>query len=387
MDPADFRSDAAGQVVRMPAGYWAFMPAPLPPRLDLGALAMELSEADAALSELSGIGRVLPNPHLLIAPYVNREAVASSQIEGTQADLSDLFLDEVAPERTSPDSDVLEVRNYVAATALGVSLLDELPIAGRLVRRLHATLLRDVRGEERLPGEFRRSQNWIRGSGPGDALYVPPPPDRLADCLGDWEKFVNRRDLMPPLAQCGVMHAAFETIHPFLDGNGRIGRLLIPLLLIERGRLSRPLLYLSSRIERTKPTYYDLLQRVRTHGEWEAWLRYFLVQVAAAAGDAVRHADALLTLREDLRDRPQLKGKHRAQNLIDLLFRNPYVTIPRAAKLLGVAEPTADRSIKLLESIGVLREITGKRHGRTWLAEPVRRAVAGPPDPVVDAES
>ena len=379
MEANDVVSDVAGKALRMPSGYWAFIPTSLPPNLDLNPLAISLSAADAALSELSGLGRILPNPHLLIAPYVNREAVASSQIEGTQADLSDLFLDEAAPERTSAESDVLEVRNYVAAMEVGLELLRELPIAGRLVRRLHAVLLREVEGQERLPGKFRRSQNWIRGSGPQDALYVPPPPDRLADCLSDWERFVNRRDLLPPLVQCAVMHQAFETIHPFLDGNGRIGRLLITLFLIERGRLSQPLLYLSSHIERTKPEYYERLQRVRTHGDWLGWIGYFLDAVTRTATGAMRHADALLALRDDLRNRPQLHSKHRAQNLVDLLFSNPYVTIPRSAKLLGVAEPTADRSIKLLESIGVLREITGRNYGRVWVADPVREAIANAP--------
>ena len=379
MDPSTFKSDVAGRAIKVPAGYWAFIPAPLPPSLDLNPIAMDLSEADARLSELSGVGRVLPNPHLLIAPYINREAVASSQIEGTQADLSDLLLNEVSPERTSRDSDVLEVRNYVAAIELGTQLLDELPVAGRLVRRLHAVLMRDVRGENFLPGEFRRSPNWIRGSSPADAFYVPPPPDRLADCLSDWEKFVNRRDVLPPLVQCAVMHQAFESIHPFLDGNGRIGRLLITLFLMERGRLSRPLLYLSHFIERTKDAYYDHLQRVRTHGDWIGWIRYFLRGVAASASEATRHADALRLLRDELRGNPQLASKHRAQNLIDHLFHNPYITVPRAAKLLGMSEPAADRSIKLLESLGILREITGRKWGRTWLAEPVRHAIEHPP--------
>lgn len=340
---------------------------------------MELSEADARLSELSGLGRYLPNPHLLIAPYIKREAVASSRIEGTQADLSDLLLDELAPERTSSGADVLEVRNYVAALELGINLLNELPLAGRLIRRLHAVLLTDARGDEKLPGEFRRSQNWIRGSSPADAHYVPPPPERLADCLSDWERFVNRRDVMPTLVQCAITHQVFESIHPFLDGNGRIGRLFITLFLIERGRLTQPLLYLSSFIERTKDAYYEALHRVRTHGDWHGWIRYFLCGVADSAGEAIRHADALLALRAQLRARAEIKSKHRAQNLIDLLFRNPYVTIPRAARLLAVTEPTAKSSILLLESLGILQEITGRKYGRTWLAEPVRVAIEHPP--------
>lgn len=366
-------------MVRAPAGYWAFVPDPLPPRLDLGPVANALSEADAYLSELSGLGRYLPNPHLLIAPYIKREAVASTRIEGTEADLSNLLLHELAPERTSPDADVLEVRNYVAALELGIELLGQLPIAARLLRRLHAVLLRGVRGEHRLPGEFRRSQNWIGGAGPEDAFYVPPPVEQMHESLSDWERFVNRRDMMPPLVQCAIMHQVFESIHPFLDGNGRIGRLLITLFLMERRRLSQPLLYLSSHIERTRDAYYETLQRVRTHGDWYGWISYFLRGVASSAAEAIRHADALLALREQLRNRTEIRSKHRAQNLIDLLFRNPYVTTSRAAKLLNVSDPTAKKSILLLESLGILREITGRRYGRTWLAEPVRSAIEHPP--------
>ena len=250
-----FHSPKAGRVVRTLTGYDAFIPAAPPPEFHYRSdLVILLSEADAALSELSGLGIYLPNPDLLIAPYVKREAVASSRIEGTQADLSDLLLDEIEPKRTPPGSDVYEIRNYVAAMQLGLRRLDQLPLAGRLIREMHAVLMQGVRGTTLTPGEFRRSQNWIGppGSTLATATYVPPQPDQMHDCLKNWEQFVNARGAMPELVQCAIMHENFEAIHPFLDGNGRIGRLLITLYLIERGRLSKPLLYLSSYIEQHK---------------------------------------------------------------------------------------------------------------------------------------
>lgn len=251
----------------------------------------------------------------MIAPYVRREAVASSRIEGTQADLSDLLLDELTPERTSPAGDVLEVRNYVAALRLGMDKLKPLPFAGRLVCDLHRVLMRDVRGEYAAPGEYRRTQNWIGPAGTTlmTAKYVPPPVDEMHECLKQWELFVNTRGRMPELVQCALMHEYFEAIHPFIDGNGRVGRLLIPLFLIERRRLSKPLLYLSAFIERHRGDYYDLLNAVRTRGEWLPWVRYFLAGRdrqrprrhpagrcrAAAAGNASRE-----TRRQTPRPRP-----------------------------------------------------------------------------------
>jgi Fic family protein len=382
VNPADFVSDRAGRVARTVTGYWAFVPAPLPPPIDYDAeLTLLLSQADAALSELSGLGRYLPNPDLLIAPYVKREAVASSRIEGTQADLSDLLLDEVEPKRTPPGSDVKEVRNYVAALNLGLRKLDKLPLAGRLIREMHRVLLQGVRGQERTPGEFRRSQNWIGppGSTLADATYVPPPPDpEMHECLKHWERFVNDRGRMPELVQCALMHEQFEAIHPFLDGNGRIGRLLITLFLIERGRLSKPLLYLSSYIEQTRDEYYALLQRIRTHGEWAGWLRYFLTAVRDTARSAIDQSQGILRLRDRFRDR--LGKQHMALTLLDDLFINPYTTVARAAKSLGVTAPTATKTIRALEQAGMLKESTGREWGRVWVARPILKAVeaAGP---------
>jgi len=375
--PDDFQTAVSGRPVKTPAGVWAFVPAPLPPVLEYSPqIALVLSQADAALSELSGLGRYLPNPDLLIAPYVKREAVASSRIEGTQADLSDLLWDEIEPKHTPPGSDVLEVRNYVAALNAGLRRLHELPLSCRLVRELHSVLMTGVRGQEKTPGEFRRSQNWIGPPGCTlvDATYVPPPHDlEMGSCLTAWEQFLHERGAMPELVQCALMHEHFEAIHPFLDGNGRIGRLLITLFLIERGRLSKPLLYLSSYIEQHKSTYYALLQRIRTHGDWNSWLLYFLAAVRDTAQSAIKQSGRLLSLREEHRSR--LNKDHRALSLVDQLFVNPYTTVALAGNHLGVTPPTSTKTIKTLETLGILEEVTGQNWGRVWVARPILNAV------------
>src|SRR5574337_1016787 len=294
MNPENFRSPKVGKVIRTPQGYWAFIPASLPPDLVFDAdLVLGLSRADAALSELSGLGRHLPNPHLLIAPYVRREAVLSSRIEGTRATLSDLLMEEVGARAANGDpDDVREVRNYVTALEYGLERLESLPLSLRLVRELHEHLMRGVRGERATPGEFRRSQNWIGppGSTPETAPYVPPPPREMQEGLWAWEKFLHERNQLPELIQCALIHEQFEAIHPFLDGNGRVGRLLIPLFLIERGRLSQPLLYLSAYIKAHRHEYYDRLQTVRTDGDWNGWLLFFLAAVTETAQQGVQQA-------------------------------------------------------------------------------------------------
>ncbi|HYU30653.1 MAG TPA: Fic family protein [Thermoanaerobaculia bacterium] len=374
MNPAEFHDPSAGAIVQAPGGYAAFVPAPLPPVLAYDArLVRQLSRADAALSELSGLGRQLPNPHLLIGTYVRWEAVLSSRIEGTRASLSDLLLDEV--EGGEPDADVQEVRNYVEALEYGLRRLEDLPLSLRLVRELHERLMRGVRGERATPGEFRQSQNWIgpAGSSPATAAYVPPPPDRLMACLSDWELFLHDRERFPELIQCALMHEQFEAIHPFLDGNGRVGRLLITLFLIERGRLSQPLLYLSAFIEPHRQEYYDALQRVRTNGDWPNWLRFFLTGVDETAreafGQARRLMDLHARLRRDLRQTPN------ANALLDELFVNPYVTVSRAARLLNVSYPTARTVVARLQKEGLLQEITGRSWGRLYLARPILEAI------------
>jgi Fic family protein len=334
-------------------------------------LALSLSRADAALSELSGLGRQRLNPHLLIAPYIRKEALLSSRIEGTRATLSDLLMQEadVLSERL-PD-DVVEVQNYIRALEFGRSRLEELPLSLRLVREIHEKLMHGVRGEHGTPGEFRTSQNWIGPNGCtlNEALYVPPPPGEMMDLLGDWELFLHERELMPDLLQCAVMHEQFEAIHPFIDGNGRIGRLLVTLFLVERGRLSQPLLYLSAYIEQHKHEYYDLLQGVRTDGNWRAWFTFFLTGVEQIAQAAVQQSGQLSDLREAFRQ--HLHRKAKALELVDHLFVNPYVTVRRAAELLDTTSQTARQAILTLEERKILFEITGRSWGRVYLARPI----------------
>lgn len=367
-------------------GYYCFIPAPLPPVINYDRdLAMRLSRADAALSELSGLGRHLPNPHLLIAPYSRKEAVLSSRIEGTQASLSDLLLDELRSASSSEATDdIREVRNYVRALDIGIERSKQIPLGVRMVKELHAELMKGVRGQEKTPGEFRRSQNWIgpAGTTPATAPYVPPPPQEMQEALSNWEKFINERKKMPDLIQCAIMHEQFEAIHPFLDGNGRVGRILIPLFLMERQRLSQPLLYLSAYIEAHRQDYYALLQRVRTHGDWMSWIGFFLEGVAESADQAVRQSDNLLNLRKTARS--GLRNL-KAEKLLDALFVNPYITVARAADILKVTPPTADRAIHLLERAGILQELTGRTWGRVFAAKPILEAIekteaANPPD-------
>ena len=364
-------------MVQTPEGYAAFVPAPLPPELNFDAeLTLALSRADAALSELSGIGRHLPNPHLLIAPYVRREAVLSSRIEGTRASLSDVLLDELQDDTPhKEEADVREVRNYVAALQYGLERLQSLPLSLRLVKELHAKLMQGVRGERATPGEFRRSQNWIgpAGSTPTNASYVPPPLAEMNAALDAWEKFIHQREQLPDLIQCALIHEQFEAIHPFLDGNGRVGRLLVTLFLSERKRLSQPLLYLSSYIEAHRRDYYDLLQRVQTRGEWKAWLMYFLAGVQATARDAVLRTSQLMDLRETHRQR--LRDKAKALILLDELFENPFITVAKAAALLNVSNPTARQAVNLLQNDGMLTEVSGRKWGQLYLARPILQII------------
>ncbi len=379
MDPKDFVYPDAGKVVRTAEGYHAFIPAPPPTLAYDSELVVALSRADAALSELSSLGRFLPNPHLLIAPYVRREAVLSSRIEGTRATLSDILMDEMHADVPHGDaSDVREVRNYVTALEFGIKRLHSIPLSLRFVRELHEKLMKGVRENVATPGEYRRSQNWIgpAGSAPTTATYVPPPPMQMQETLAEWERFLHEREKYPDLIQCALMHEQFEAIHPFLDGNGRVGRLLITLFLIERGRLTQPLLYLSAFIEAHRQDYYMLLQRVRTHGDWSAWLRFFLRGVAETATDALNRAAGLMELRDKYRRR--LSGKPNALVLLDALFANPYMTAAKAQKILGVSNPTARRVIVALEKVGMLKEVTGRKWGQLYMARPILTVIEKP---------
>lgn len=379
MNPQHFQAPEAGRVIQAPQGYAAFIPAPLPPKLAFTEdLVLALSRADIALATLAELGRRLPNPHLLIPPYVRREAVLSSRIEGTVAALADVLLDEATSGAASDlPADVREVRNYVTAMEYGVGRLSSLPLSLRLVRELHERLMRGVRGDRATPGEFRRSQTWIGrpGSTLATATYVPPPPQEMEVCLGAWEHFLHERDRLPDLVQCALMHEQFEAIHPFLDGNGRVGRLLITLFLIERGRLSQPLLYLSDYIERHRSEYYEALQRIRTDGDWAGWLRFFLAGVAETAQQGVGQAARLSTLRDRLRKRVLKRPK--ALALLDALFANPFLPVARAEKILRVSNPTARQVVRVLQEEGILREITGRAWGRVYLARAILQAIEG----------
>ncbi|MEQ8717707.1 MAG: Fic family protein [Acidimicrobiales bacterium] len=359
-----------GRPVKTPGhhGYWAYHPEPVPRSLPLQPrTVMLLSEADRALGRLAGAGRLLPNPHLLLQPYVTREALASSRIEGTQASLSDVF---DAQARATAEGPVREVTNYIRALEHGLSRIASLPVSKRLLCEVHSILLDDVRGRERRPGEIRRSQNWIGSpdNRPDTAVFVPPPVDVMIRCFDELEQYLHAEAQVPPLIQIALVHYQFETIHPFLDGNGRLGRLLIAFLLVEHGLLPQPLLYLSAYFERRRGDYYDRLQAVRERGELEEWLVFFLVGVAEQATDAVKRAEALADLREDFRGR--LTGdRSRAIEVVDLVFRNPVLVTTRIAEELGVTLQSALNHVRRLEAEGIVSEAQGlPGRSKRWVA-------------------
>ncbi len=322
---------------------------------------------------------------MLIRPYLHREAILSLRIEGTQSSLSELILFEAGAETARPN-DLREVVNYVIALEQGVARLGELPLSLRLVRELHATLLRGVRGEDQTPGDFRRTQNWVgvRGTPIEESVFVPPPPEALEDALGDWEKFIHEEDELPPLVRCGLIHYQFETIHPFIDGNGRLGRLLMPLFLMSKGHLSQPLLYLSGHFEVHRDRYVNALMQGRLDGDLRPWISMFLSAVETQAKDAAERADRLTALEADYRRRIEKSRSAVTRRLIDELFRTMYVSAPGIARSHGVTPAAAQASIDALVDAGILRELTGKKHGRVYAAwemldllEPMPRPLAG----------
>ena len=383
MKPELFRDSPSGRVVRTPAGYWAFVPNSLPPAfLWTPTLVAALSEADRALGELAGLGRALPNPHLLIRPFVRREAVLSSRIEGTQASLAELYAYEaVQLALVEPTPEVHEVYNYVRALENGLERLRDLPLSLRLIREIHARLMEGIRGEHQTPGDFRRSQNWLgpAGSTPADAPFVPTPVPEMLEALDSFERFLHAPSLLPRLVSLGLIHYQFEVIHPFLDGNGRIGRLLITLLLCAWDLLPEPLLYLSAYLEAQRQTYYDLLLAVSQRGQWEDWLVFFLRGVALQSRDAVVRAGRLQNLREQYRE--QLQGTRvpaRLLQAVDLLFAQPVLTMRQVEAALGVNFSTAQRYVHQLVDLGLLREITGQARNRVYRAEQILQAIEEP---------
>jgi len=362
----------SGRWIRTLEGYRAYHPNPLPPPIEwTQPLAVALANASTLVGKLAGEGRRLPNPHVLIRPFVRREAVFSSRIEGTQSTLGELLAAEAgAAVERSPD-DLREVGNYVIALEYGIERLKTLPLSLRLVRELHEKLMAGVRGQHATPGEFRRTQNWI--GRPGDTLAqaacVPPPPDSLGEHLSAWEKFLHDR-MLPPLIHAALAHYQFEAVHPFLDGNGRVGRLLITLELCERDILPAPLLYLSAFFEATRADYYDGLRRISEKGDWLNWLQYFLNGVARQAEDAASRAERINALLDRWRkSMPGNIGAKAAFRMVDMLGANPFVTPRGAEKHLGLAYNTVMRAIRQLEKHRIVKEVSGAKRARAYCAQ------------------
>ena len=357
-----------------PEPFQTFVPAPLPPSppLELTPDLQQLLEtANRALGRLDGLGTLLPDPQLFLYSYIRKEALLSSQIEGTQSSFADLLLYESHETPGVPLDDVEEVSSYVAALEHGLRRLREgFPLSLRLLREVHEILLSTSRGSQQSPGEFRRSQNWIGGSRPGNARYVPPPPDRLMECLGQLEKFLHGDPSpTPTLIKAALTHVQFETIHPFLDGNGRLGRLLITLILCAEGALTEPLLYLSLYLKANRTEYYDLLQRMRDTGDWEEWLRFFLQGVLETAETGVQTMRAILALFAEDQTRVQelKRGTASALRVFQQAQKTPLLTIANAAEAVSLSVPTTIAAIGALEECGILHEQTGRQRGRVYV--------------------
>jgi Fic family protein len=380
-------SSTAGEKVR------AFVPPPLPPSppIDLSLLYGKLDTANHALGRLDGLSAVLPDPSLFLYQYVRKEALLSSQIEGTQSSLSDLLLFEDAAVPGVPIDDVEEVVNYVAALEHGLARLRSgFPLSLRLINEIHAILLRGGRGADKTPGEFRRSQNWIGGTRPGNALFVPPPPEQVTPCMGALEKFLHDENVkLPVLIRAALAHVQFETIHPFLDGNGRLGRLLITFMLCADGVLHQPLLYLSLYFKIHRDRYYDLLQDVRQKGAWEEWLEFFLEGVAEVSSQAADAAKRILAVFNDDRRRIQALGRPAASALRvhEYLQRKPYLFIPAATKALGMSAPTVSASVDHLLSLGVVKEVTGRQRDRIFAYSKYLEVLAEGTEPLPKSET
>ena len=371
--PSEPKRQPHGHPVNCPSGYRAFVPAPLPPPLAWDQeLTVNLSSADRAVGRLAGEGRRLPNPHILMRPFVRKEAVLSSRIEGTRATLGELLAAEAGAAVERSPADLREVGNYVTALEYALERLDTLPLSLRLVREMHEHLTRGVRGDVATPGEFRRSQNWIGPPGCtlDNATYVPPPPSELMTCLGDWERFLHD-DTLPPLVHAALAHSQFEAIHPFPDGNGRVGRLLITLLLVKRGVLSSPLLYLSACFEATREEYYARLLGVTERGEWEEWLTYFLRGAALQSEDAVDRIQRIDNLFSQWKQGLAHSQSRLPERALDLFAENPFWTVGGLAGRLEVAFTTAQRAIGRLEAAGVVAQVGEGRRNRVYCAQAV----------------
>ena len=350
--------------------YKAYIPPKLQtlPKLDLQLVYPYLEKATMALAELNSMAKSIPNTSLFIYMYVRKEALLSSQIEGTQSSFADLILFEHNEKPKVSLSDVEEVSNYVKAIQYGLDKLKNFPLSLRLLREIHGVLLSGTRGSGKLPGEFRRSQNWIGGTRPGNALFVPPPIEQMQDCLADFEKFLHESKL-PVLIKAAIAHVQFETIHPFLDGNGRLGRLLITLLLCENGMLDEPILYLSLYLKQNRQVYYDLLQQVRQNGSWETWLEFFLQGVDSSAKQALMTAKEINQLfAEDLAKIEKLgRARFSCIQVLEYLKKLPQISVPLLSQALGMTNPTARTSLNHMLSLGILEEVSGKQRDKVYV--------------------
>lgn len=366
-------SERAGAYVLQPTGYEAFIPAPLPPPdLKLSpSFLQRLSAADRALARLDGAASLVPDPDLFVFMYVRREATLSSQIEGTQASLVDLLEYEAEIERAERRVPVEEISNYIDAMRHGLDRLGTLPVSKRLVREIHERLMQSVRGghQAQLPGEFRTTQNWIGGSSPSNARFVPPPPDEMRGALDEWEHYAHQGQSIPDLVHIALLHAQFETIHPFVDGNGRVGRLMITFLLTERGILTKPLLYLSIFFKEHRDEYYRRLQAIRDQGDWEGWLDLFIDGVETVATEATETARQIIELRERDRQRLSQLGRRAgtALTLLDFLYRQPIITVKTARQVLSISSPATNSLVATLEELGLLVETTGYSRNRIFV--------------------
>jgi Fic family protein len=364
------RKEIPGQKVSQ-GTYSTFIPAPLPPVFDwTPRLIRSLSDADRLIGRLAGEGGRLPNPHVLIRPFIRREAVLSSRIEGTQATLGELLASEAGAVVDRSPEDLREVGNYIVALEHGIARLHKLPLCVRLIRELHGKLMADVRGDQATPGEFRRSQNWIGkpGSTLATASFIPPPPGEIEACLAAWEKFLYASEL-PPLVTITLAHYQFEAVHPFLDGNGRVGRLLIALFMIEQKILPAPLLYLSAFFEATRRDYYEGLRGVSERGAWNDWLEYFLLGVTRTSEDALSRAARINVILAQCQRQVAGESTNTPLRIVDLLAANPFITAKGIAGELGVAFTTAQRAIERLERIGIVKQATDAKRNRVYCAQ------------------